>query len=41
MQEQVEKTWYSTSLQCGVSAKDAETIRGAFAYPGFSRGLGN
>ena len=40
-QEQVEKTWYNTSLKCGVSAKDAETIRGAFAYPGFSRDLGN
>jgi serine/threonine-protein kinase HipA len=40
-QEQVEKTWYGTALQCGVSAKDAETIRGAFAYPGFSRAIGS
>ena len=41
MQEQVEKTWYSTALQCGVSVKDADTIRGAFVYPGFSRANGN
>jgi serine/threonine-protein kinase HipA len=41
MQEQVEKTWYSTVLQCGVSVKDANTIRGAFVYPGFSLVIGN
>ncbi|MGB9406903.1 MAG: HipA domain-containing protein [Terracidiphilus sp.] len=41
MQEQVAKTWNSTALQCGVSAKDVETIRGAFVYPGFSRDIGN
>ena len=37
MQEQVEKTWQKVALACGVSAKDIETIRGAFVYPGFSR----
>lgn len=41
MREQVEKTWYSTALQCGVSVKDADTIRGAFVYPGFSRTIGS
>jgi serine/threonine-protein kinase HipA len=41
MRDQVEKTWHSAALECGVSARDAETIRGAFAYPGFSRGIGN
>jgi serine/threonine-protein kinase HipA len=40
MQEQVEKTWARTALQCGVSVKDADTIRGAFVYPGFSRTIG-
>ena len=39
MKEQVEKTWRQTALACGVSAKDVETIRGAFVYPGFSRPL--
>jgi serine/threonine-protein kinase HipA len=38
MQEQVEKTWRATALATGVSTKDVETIRGAFAYPGFSQG---
>jgi len=28
--------WYDTVRACGVSANDAETIRGAFIYPGFS-----
>jgi serine/threonine-protein kinase HipA len=28
--------WYDTVRACGVSEKDAETIRGAFIYPGFS-----
>jgi serine/threonine-protein kinase HipA len=37
MREQVEKTWYAAALECGVSTKDAETIRGAFVYPGFTR----
>jgi serine/threonine-protein kinase HipA len=41
MREQVEKTWYATAVECGVSTKDAETIRGAFVYPGFSLALGN
>jgi serine/threonine-protein kinase HipA len=41
MQEQVEKTWARTAFQCGVSVKDADTIRGAFVYPGFSRAIGN
>jgi serine/threonine-protein kinase HipA len=29
--------WYDTVRACGVSARDAETIRSAFLYPGFSR----
>lgn len=37
MKEQVEKTWQNTAQACGVSAKDVETIRGAFVYAGFSR----
>ncbi len=37
MRDQVEKTWRTTALACGVSTKDAESIRGAFVYPGFSR----
>jgi serine/threonine-protein kinase HipA len=41
MREQVEKTWYATAVECGVSTKDAETIRGAFSYPGFSLAFGN
>jgi serine/threonine-protein kinase HipA len=28
--------WYDTVRVCGVSEKDAEIIRGAFIYPGFS-----
>ncbi len=37
MRDQVDKTWYDTATACGVSIRDAETIRGAFVYPGFSR----
>jgi serine/threonine-protein kinase HipA len=37
MKEQIEKTWYSTVRACGVSENDAEAMRGAFVYPGFSR----
>jgi serine/threonine-protein kinase HipA len=36
MKAQVEATWYDTVRASGVSDKDAETIRGAFVYPGFS-----
>ncbi len=36
MKRQVEATWYDTVRASGVSEKDAETIRGAFDYPGFS-----
>jgi serine/threonine-protein kinase HipA len=36
MKVQVEATWYETLRASGVSEKDAETIRGAFVYPGFS-----
>ncbi len=36
MQKQVAGTWYDTLRTCSVSEKDAETIRGAFVYPGFS-----
>jgi serine/threonine-protein kinase HipA len=37
MKSQVEATWYETLRVCGVSEKDAETVRGAFVYPGFSQ----
>ena len=37
MKEQIEKTWYSTARASGVSENDAEAIRAAFVYPGFSR----
>ena len=36
MKAQVETTWYETLRASGVPEKDAETIRGAFVYPGFS-----
>ena len=36
MKGRVETTWYETLRASGVSEKDAETIRGAFVYPGFS-----
>jgi serine/threonine-protein kinase HipA len=36
MKRQIDATWYDTVHACGVSEKDAETIRGAFVYPGFS-----
>ena len=36
MHAQVERTWYNALRSCGVSEKDAETIRRAFVYPGFS-----
>jgi serine/threonine-protein kinase HipA len=36
MKGQVDATWYDTVRACGVSEKDAETIRGAFVYPEFS-----
>lgn len=35
MQDQM-KSWYDTVRACGVTENDAETIRGAFLYPGFS-----
>jgi serine/threonine-protein kinase HipA len=37
MTEQVRATWYDVVRAHGVSEKDAETIRGAFLYEGFSR----
>lgn len=37
MKEQVASTWYDTVRASGVSIQDAETIRSAFVYPGFSR----
>jgi serine/threonine-protein kinase HipA len=37
LKQQVENTWYDTVRECGVSENDAETIRSAFVYPGFSR----
>lgn len=36
MKEQVGATWYETVRASGVSEKDADTIRGAYIYPGFS-----
>lgn len=36
MKARVEATWYETARASGVSAKEAGTIRGAFAHPGFS-----
>jgi serine/threonine-protein kinase HipA len=35
MAQQVEETWYETARRAGVSQKDCETIKSAFAYPGF------
>lgn len=37
MQDQLQSTWYNVVRACGVSVKDAETIRRAFVYEGFSR----
>ena len=31
----VRSEWYRTMKSAGVSEQDAETLRGAFAYPGF------
>ncbi len=36
MKAQVEATWHDTVRASGITEKDAETIRGAFVYPGFS-----
>ena len=36
MKDQVASTWYPTVRACGVSEHDAELIRGAFVYDGFS-----
>jgi len=36
MKEQVAATWYNTVRASGVSENDAEIIRGAFVYEGFS-----
>src|SRR5215471_10163834 len=33
MRDQVASTWYNTVRACGVTEKDADTIRGAFVYP--------
>lgn len=35
MAEQVRTTWYATARSAGVSERDCEAIRGAFAYDGF------
>jgi serine/threonine-protein kinase HipA len=32
----VQASWYETLRASGVTEKDAEAIRGAFVYPGFS-----
>ena len=36
MKAQVQARWYETLRASGVSESDAEAIRGAFVYPGFS-----
>ena len=36
LKDQVAASWYETVRACGVSEKDAEVIRGAFVYEGFS-----
>jgi len=36
MKDQVAASWYDTVRASGVSESDAEIIRGAFVYPGFS-----
>lgn len=36
MKARVEATWYATTRASGVSEKDAEKIRDACVYPGFS-----
>jgi serine/threonine-protein kinase HipA len=36
MKAQVQATWYETLRASGVSENDAEALRGAFVYPGFS-----
>lgn len=36
MKAQVEAAWYDTLRAHGVSEQDAERLRGAFVYPGFS-----
>lgn len=35
MEECIRSTWYATARREGVSEKDCELIKGAFAYPGF------
>jgi serine/threonine-protein kinase HipA len=36
MQDQISSTWYKVLRSCGVTEKDAETIRRAFVYQGFN-----
>jgi serine/threonine-protein kinase HipA len=36
MKAQVQASWYETLRASGVTENDAEAIRGAFVYPGFS-----
>ena len=36
MRDQVDHTWYNTVRACAVTQRDADAIRGAFVYPGFS-----
>ncbi len=35
MEDQVRNSWYEVARAAGVSEKDCERIKGAFAYPGF------
>jgi serine/threonine-protein kinase HipA len=37
MEEQVRASWHATARGAGVTGKDCERIRTAFAYPGFRR----
>ncbi len=36
MTKRVQTTWYDTVRACGVSERDAEAIKSAFVYNGFS-----
>ena len=39
MDDQIPATWYETARNAGVSARDCETIKTAFNYPGFQLNL--
>lgn len=41
MEDRIKATWYDTARRAGVSEKDCDTIKTAFAYPGFRLERGN